>query len=304
MNALMYNRNPIVRFYTALALAAIIASAAGCVTRQEVQAIVDESNRLIIDRFEADRLQSELLAVETMAGESASPDAKTKPGDAWQQASNRIDHFIANHPNQVTTNNALRVRQAMLLLDYGQYNLAKQAFDLLDASANPPLVTERDKAIYAQRQHITWWFAARGRVLAAEKVSAQAALDSLKIELQALPQRSEIGYYLAEMRAWIAYAWAEEVIAPDTNTARLEDGLDTLLDRHSEASRAWMKNNPDVLGGNRDVIFGEKVPLRDLRFRIRTLNVIKAYRQTADDQSITPDYKYSWVTHITFSSGN
>lgn len=292
-------RNPIRRIYSALAILLLLTSVVGCATRQEVQSIVDESNRMIIDRFEADRLQSELLAVEAMAGELASPNAAVKPGDAWQQASNRIDEFIANHPDQVTTNNVLRVRQAMLLLAHGQNYLAEQAFDLVDVSANPPLVTERDKALYAQRAHIVWWFAANGRVLAPEQAKAQAALDSFKSQVQALAPGSEIGHYLAEMRAWIAYAWAEEVIDPDANTARLKDGLDTLLDRHSDASRAWMKDNPGVIGGG-IVTFDDDVPLLDLRHRLRTLRVIKAYRQTADEQDISPSYKYPWVGQIEF----
>src|SRR5688572_7274044 len=104
-----------------LTLAGILVLGSSCATQRQVADIVSQSN-------------AALLAAEVGAdGEvDANPGTPRSPGP--EGASKKIDAFIASHPEQKPAASALRIRQAILFLSQGNYNLAEAAFN--EASLN------------------------------------------------------------------------------------------------------------------------------------------------------------------------
>src|SRR5690606_30775598 len=95
---------------------AAIAAAGGCVTADEVRSIVTEANA---------------SAIAADAG-VLDADPGALPGEGWRETVTRIETFIAEHPDQPRTNNALRVREAVVLLGAGQTNLARVVLEEVD----------------------------------------------------------------------------------------------------------------------------------------------------------------------------
>ncbi len=104
----------------------------GCVTAKEVSEIVENSNREIVDASVRDReiVVARLRAstVAAVAGSGAHLDPKPDADAAWQEAVARIEDFIGNHPDETQTNNALRIREAVVLFNAGKPNLARAVF--------------------------------------------------------------------------------------------------------------------------------------------------------------------------------
>ena len=90
------------------------ATMVACVTAGDVRDIVDESNRATLVGT---------IAADAVPGQ---PGAANDAAGSWQDAVNRIETFIAEHPDDHRTIAALRIRQAVVLLNAGQTNLAQQ----------------------------------------------------------------------------------------------------------------------------------------------------------------------------------
>jgi hypothetical protein len=201
------------RFVTLLGLlaATFITS---CATRSQVQKIVTDSNAAILAR----QLNADTDPVITV-------DGKGKP-TALDEASARIDAFIAAHPDQVETAAALRIRQGMLLLTAGEPELAKVAF----AQAKPEnLHTPRDKTLGQMAPVLTWWFNGASTDAFGENDyrSASNALPSLlthqsTLTVAAAKDRETEGIrdYVAETRAWIGLRYASALPAGQVTVAR------------------------------------------------------------------------------------
>lgn len=179
----------------------------GCATRRQVAEIVAHSNAAIV------------------AGQIGLPDARGDLSRApWQEASERIEVFIAAHPDQPATTAPLRIRQALVLLAYQQFNLAEAAFNAADP-AN--LHTDRDKALKRHQGTLLWWFAnsTNDTWTTVDQAKAQAGMEALKAEQTALEGSPEIRDYLAEMRAWIGLSAAKQTASVGRARERLEETL-------------------------------------------------------------------------------
>ena len=160
---------------------------AGCATSNQVKSIVAESN--------AAMFATQLPDID-LGGE---PGGANKPSDP-AVVSKKIDDFIAAHPDQKVATSALRVRQAMLLIVHGEYELARTAF--ADATE---LKTDRDKALKALSEPIIWWWEhSQATALDdAQLVKSQEHLGAFDLELSKVEASPDIHDLLAEMRARI-----------------------------------------------------------------------------------------------------
>ena len=165
--------------------AVVVALGAGCATTGSVKSIVAESNAAILA---AQLPDLELGGDPATAGKL--PDAAS--------VSHKIDEFIAAHPDQKVAASALRVRQAILLIVHGKYELARAAF--ADATE---LKTDRDKGLKALSEPIIWWWEHSQTVAlnGAQLAKAQEHLDRFDQELPKLKASPDIHDLLAEMRA-------------------------------------------------------------------------------------------------------
>jgi len=180
---------------------------AGCVTTQEVSSIVAQSNAAML------------------AGQFGLPAPGPQAGvEPWQEASERIETFIAAHPGQPATTGPLRVRQAMLLLGYHQANLARAAFAQV---AVDDLHAARDKALKQNADTLVWWFpnSTKDAWSADDQTKSATALRELAATQASLAASEDIRDYLAEMRAWIGLVSAKQAGSPARARERVEDAL-------------------------------------------------------------------------------
>lgn len=234
----------------------------GCATRQDVAQIVAQSNAAI---------------VASQFGGLPEPRSGTN-GPPWQEASDRIETFIAAHPDQAATVAPLRVRQAMLLLSHRQFNLAEAAFN---AAVLEDLHTDRDRALKRNQDTLLWWFAAstNDTWTAADQTKAQAALRTLQEEQAGLGASPEIRDYLAEMRAWIGLAAAKQTTSAERARELLEDALDV----YGESFSA-----PDlvILAEDREQLADPQALGPDIRRRLRAKAVLNQARKHNQDDTL------------------
>lgn len=206
----------ILRKFTSPLLLGILAAGliSGCVTKREVQAIVTDSNAAIL----ANQLGADLDTVVAVQGKGKS--------NALDQASARIDAFIAAHPDQPDTAAALRIRQGMLLLSAGEPELARAAFS---QAASHNLHTPRDQTLKEISPTLIWWF--RGASADAfdepDYRSASNALPKLltcQSNLTILASNDQevegIRDYVAETRAWIGLRYTSALPRGQATLAR------------------------------------------------------------------------------------
>ncbi|MBI9076558.1 MAG: hypothetical protein JEZ02_14220 [Desulfatibacillum sp.] len=152
----------------------------GCVTEGKVRAIVDESNTLLISE--------QLLGPDFLLD-----GAPTE----WQVTAQKIDAFIATHPDQEATNGALRIRQAMLYLKEKQFNLALAAFKTVD----PKPLSPRDQALCAVGDTLVWWYKDREGVYW-DNIEGKR-LKTFDDQISILTKSPAIRDYLAELRMYL-----------------------------------------------------------------------------------------------------
>ncbi len=187
---------------------------ASCVTDDQVKQIVSESNL------------ASLSAQLDLGGVNAAG-----PGAAgnWQDASKKIEAVIAANPDQVSTNAALRVRQAVMLLQNGQYNLATAAFG--EASLDN-LHTARDRAFKTLATELVWWYQIAGNnesIDFATATAAQAKIDGVVKNLTADAAQAKlnegISDLLVAMRAFIGVKMATDVFGVDPARTYLQNAI-------------------------------------------------------------------------------
>lgn len=229
----------------------------GCVTTEEVTSIVKRSNEsMLLSLVDA--------SASALPGASLpSANAEVASGGRWEEDSARIDAYIAAHPGQDALASALRIRQAMLLLTYGQYNLANASFEMVDPAH---LFTARDKALYTLRRHMIWWFA-QDKTLFHYPDDFQMGSDALREfqkTIDTLNDSPEIRDYLAEVQAYIALQMALRI----TNVSEQKKYFGDGINRYAEI---FTDEDLKVLLAHKD----DKKALLNNRRQIRALAVIE-----------------------------
>jgi len=124
-------------------IAAIFLAHAGCATRGDVVEIVDSSKSKIVSAV----LGNDLLGVNPAGGNSSIP--------GWKDSVAKIEEFIAHNPDEPQVVNALRTREAILLLSVGERNQGAAAFNEINPTY---LSSELDKALFDIRETLIWWY--------------------------------------------------------------------------------------------------------------------------------------------------
>lgn len=178
-----------IRLLTAFAFFA--GAFAGCVTQEQVQSIVSESNYQI------------LVADAEAAATQLQPDPRQAQAPADSVLA-RIDSFIAQHPDQPALTSPLRLRQAILFLNKKAFASADAAFDAIDPAG---LHTERDQTIYRIRDALGWWYEHANdngnEFRRVHETRATAVSREFADAAGSAKGNSEIRDYLLEARAWI-----------------------------------------------------------------------------------------------------
>lgn len=178
------------RIYKVSSLLFLVSLVTACVTADEVREIVDDSNRNII--------------VSSLGGAGdILPSASATPGnDSWRVEVDRIEAFIASHPDETRTNSALRIREAIILLGAGKSNLARAVFTDLNCDQ---LGNTRDRAICASKDHLIWWYGFSNSMTPEDKEKAREALTGLALVADGIEDtRSSIRRSLEEIHVRIA----------------------------------------------------------------------------------------------------
>jgi hypothetical protein len=229
-------------FIVSIILGLFIVAAAGCATTEEVKGIVKKSNETM--------LMSMLpgAGLPTVDGDSASP-------GNWEEDSGKIDALIAANPEEKVLASALRIRQAMLLLAYKQYNLASASFEM---AVKDDLKTQRDQALYDLRDHLIWWFAQdKNRFFNDDFVKGDNALREFQKIINTLDASPDIHDYLAEMRAYIALQMSLKSVNLSDGVKYFGEGMNQyvnifkkeeieLLLKHKENPKEILKNRRQI----------------------------------------------------------
>lgn len=226
-----------------LAFAAVLLG--GCVTADEVKEIVESANR------------ESVVANLAGAGADLQPAGDAARRAGWEQEVARIEDFIVNHPDRLRTINALRIREAVLLLNAGQVNLARAVFSEVDRGQ---LAGERDLAIYDARDPLVWWYGLGTAMSGEDRAKARAALTGIARVANDLERTTYTRRFLEETRVRIALRLARSLSDPASIRAVLDeamsryDGQFDAVDR--EAIQGWHKDGSD----------SPDVPLMSLRW--------------------------------------
>ena len=117
------------------------------------------------------------------------------------EVSRRIDAFIAAHPEQKTTNASLRVRQAVMLLQNKQTNLAEAAFN--QAALADLKGSTRDAAVKRLQDTLIWYHRTTGSTSLDGTEGKHYQKVTAEIAGLTSPADEDIRDYLAAVRAWI-----------------------------------------------------------------------------------------------------
>lgn len=240
----------------------------GCVTRQAVEDIVETSN-------------ARMIAVQ-LAGEPLPSGRPFDTADSgWKVLSARIDAFVEAYPEQTAMVNAVRIRQAMLLMSYRQYNQAEAVFDQVDSGE---LTSARDRALYNVREPLLWWFELdkTTAMAPAQFEAADEALATLQAEVDRLQDSPEIRDYLAEIRVWIALYSGLQTTSAERATAYVENGIDPY-------ARIFTPGDLAALGQRATTEAFEDSPVA-VRRRLRAREVADYAAEVIRRQSIAPSF--------------
>ncbi len=257
------------RAFLVLALALVLS--VGCATKAEVEEIVATSNAAMVD-------------VPDLAQHGDTPNpARLKAAVA------RIEALINAHPDQTVLVNTLRVRQAMMLTVNRQFEAARIAW----SQASPP-PGQRDRALLERSDEIVWWFENATNFADADLPIGRAAIPRFDATCDALPERSDIRYYLETMRAMVALAVANDTstLGGDQAIAEVEalmaGSLRRLAQRFDAADQNWVQTNWDQGAPS-------EIPIAQLRARVWLRSAMRAYFKAAKRKDMNPVWTPSWV---------
>ena len=205
------------RLATVVSLIAILSLATtACLSSKDVREIVDASNESSIARFEAERL----------AAEVPMPDA---PGDeAWKETFERIDAYIAAHPDHIRTIAALRLRQGVLAMNHGAYNMSRAAFAEVNVA---DLSNERDRAILEAHDAFLFWNGLNGgaeptTLNGPQSAAAKRHIKDLTGTADALPATSTTRRMLEQIRVRMAVLVGRNLADADSNRGAILPAID------------------------------------------------------------------------------
>ncbi|MEO6034062.1 MAG: hypothetical protein ABIQ35_02280 [Verrucomicrobiota bacterium] len=275
MNAKLLSRFRFVVASLVLSTALLFTS---CATQRQVKDIVSASN---------------LAALSTELNLGAEDPGKPGgQGETWKQASAKIDAFIAQHPENKPTVAALRVRQAMLLLNNKQYNLAHAAFD--EAKLEDLRGSSRDRALKRLDADLLWWYPTAGGTLPREEFSsASKSLERISAVWKELksPEDEGVRDWLAALRAWIGLKMANDADADavGTNVVRgfLEGAINTYSSMLPVNEAAQWQSMPDFPPAGMTMEIAVNGPNRR-RFRADDL-IAAARKVMANNRIATPE---------------
>jgi hypothetical protein len=241
--------------FAALLGAAVLALASGCAMQQQVKQIVDDSNAR--------------LAIGMLSGPGLAADGVRAAEGS--DAARRIDDVIAANPDQKALASSLRIRQGVIYLNQGQYNLAAAAFEAADPAV---LFTDRDQALKALAPHLVWWYQAAGRspMPIAELKRAEAAMQAMKAETAKRKDSPDVRDWVAETGAWIGLAYSAAVPEVASQKSALEATINDYSSIFAPADLAWLctPSRADAT-----------VPLPDLRRRLRAQTIVSTAEKSA-----------------------
>jgi hypothetical protein len=207
-------------FYAAI-LVLMAVSLSACLTSKQVKDIVDESNSAII------------VASMSSQGEIMDVEPATPKTNSWQKEVEKIEQFITNNPDQVATNNALRIREAVLLLNVGQPNLARAVFSEVQCAE---LGNSRDRAICDAQEPLIWWYGL-GTTIPEQRDKVRKEIDSLGKVADGLPKTSPTRRMFEQIRVRAAIRLAESLSEPGDVKNVLNEALTRYEEQFSEQDR-------------------------------------------------------------------
>ncbi len=250
-----------IRTATLFALALALLAAPACVS-QRVSDIVEASNAAM--EASAVLRQTDLPGLAAPDGRGGGPngenpeDWRAKVEQRRTEAIQLIETFIAEHPDQKTTINALLVRKALLHLTGGEPNLAAATFARYDRSLPG---NERDLGLYLSHEALSWWWTIAGNPNPNAReyaILARRYEDRLSTVIADLSEGSAIRYYLVTTIAHIDLKWA---MLEDEPKVRLRSGLASFCAAFGPGDRKsigiWIEAQPAAMG---------KLPLDRLRW--------------------------------------
>jgi hypothetical protein len=222
------------RFLFTLTLALGALGFAGCVTDQQVKAIVRDSNYQM------------LLA----AAPGVETGLATNPQDASAAAGNddaaaRINAFLEANKDDPALASALRLRQTLLYLN--QRALALADATVADVKA-PALHSVRDQALLAAYPDLRWWaeysLAGEFAFYPAQKDAALAHIAALEQQAAAKPLAGapDLRDYFLEMRAWIGLKLGLASTDAAFSIATLQNAVNAWLGTFSAAELALLNS--------------------------------------------------------------
>jgi hypothetical protein len=249
----------------------------GCVTQQQVKAIVAESN-------------AAMLSPSVNIPEGAQ-------GASWKDAVSKIDQLIASNPDQPVLVNHLKVRQAMLLTVNKENRLAEARWRQIDGSL---LKTERDAALFNNNECLVWWYA-RASVPdpldTPERQQTEACIEHLQDAIDAL-QSPDIRMYLGTIRAQmnLKHLTDSKIDTPERRQAAVK-GLSDELERYvvlfPEADSQWVRTHWET------DILPEGLTITDFRNASWLRQMIREFKHYAKERNLHEVvWKPGWIGEL------
>lgn len=246
----------------------------GCVTQQQVKAIVAESNAAMVSP-----------ALNLPGGEQ---------GASWKEAVTTLDQLIASHPDQPVLVHHLRVRQAMLLTVNKQDSLAQVCWDQIDGSV---LTTERDAALFANHACLVWWYKRASNAAPLDKqesLKTEGCIQDLSETIKGLQDLS-IRIYLGTLRVQMELKLlnSARINTPERRQAvvrGLANALEAYVGLFSEAHTQWVREHWET-----DVV-PEGMILTDLRHASWLRQMIREFKGFAKERGLDEGiWKPAWI---------
>jgi len=185
----------------------------------------------------------------------------------WKESVAKIEEFISRHPDEPEITNALRIKEAILLLSVGENNLGAAAFNEIDCTH---LSNGRNRALFDIRETLIWWYGIGGENSGFSREdtekNAKEALDNLSAVAESLKGSKDTKRLLEQMRVRIANRLAGATTDPGETRAILEDGLGRYAAQFDPSEYPLIQNwnqqepRPGLLPKLSDVRWYEYVP--------------------------------------------
>ncbi|MGM0669613.1 MAG: hypothetical protein ACQET1_07830 [Gemmatimonadota bacterium] len=248
----------------------------GCVTQQQVKAMVAESNAAMV---------------------TPSPDIPGGEQEAsWKEAVTRIDRLIASNPDQPVLVNHLRVRQAMLLTVNRHDSLAEACWRRIDGSA---LRTERDAALLEHHACLVWWYKRASDpspLDSQERPRAEGFIRDLSESIDGLETRS-VRIYLGTIRVQMELSLLNRARINTQERRRaevqgLEDALEAYAALFSEAHTQWVREHWET------DLLPEGMTVTDLRHASWLRRMIRKFKRLAERRTLEVVWRPAWIGEL------